>query len=476
MFRQNQWLPRLGLLLLIVFVPPVSARQQQQDEEARNWNNFRGPTHNGVSETATPPLEWSATRNVAWKTEIPGRGSSSPVVWNDRVFLTSAVNTESDDAPQPPRLTRDEILQKFDEDGDGQLSRTERAAASDFMRAEQQKLLKQHQFVVYCIDRNSGEILWQDVAATRKPSDRHHRDHGYASASPVTDGERVYFSFGSNGVYCYQLDGKKVWERTDLGEMQTRGSFGEGSSLALFEDVLILPWDHEGQSRINVLDKATGKTRWSVQRDEPTTWSTPQVVNVDGKNQIIQSGENYSRGYDLESGMELWRSTGLSTRPVATPVTRGNVGYFASSRRGAAVHAYYLNRQGDISSEAAWKIDRLAPDCPSLLLSDNRLYFLSKNSGIVSCANAEDGTMFFEGQRLNGISGVYSSPVAADGKVFITGRDGQTVVLQDAMEYKVLAQNDVGERVDATLALVDDQIFIRGERHLFCIQQSRSSE
>ncbi len=412
------------------------------NDAGKNWGNFRGPQHCGFSATAKPPTKWSASENIKWKTAIPGRGSSSPVVWGDKLFLTTAVNLSPNANPPQRRRRRGPVD------------------------------LKEHQFVVLCIDRNTGKLEWEKTVSQRKPTDGHHPDSGYASASPVTDGEFVYFNFGSMGLYCFDLEGKSVWKRTDLGTMKMRGSFGEGSSVALSEELVIVPWDHEGQSKIEALDRKTGKTVWKQERDEPSNWATPVIVNVDGKRQIIHSGEKFSRGYDLESGKEIWRSSGLSTRPVSTPVAKGNIGFFASSRRGFALNAYYLDKQGDISAEPAWKIDRQTPDCPSLLLSGNRLFYVTANQGIVSCANCEDGSVFFGPERLSGLRGIYSSPVAANGYVYITGRGGKTVVLKDGEAFDAIRTNDIGEPVDATLALVGEQIFIRGSKHLYCVQAS----
>jgi len=246
--------------------------------------------------------------------------------------------------------------------------------------------------------------------------------------------------------------------------------------MALADGMLIVPWDHEGDSRIDALDASNGETRWSTPRDEPSSWATPRVVSVGGRQQIIQSGENFSRGYDLQSGKEIWRSSGLSSRPVSTPVVKGNLGIFASARRGACLNAYRLDKTGDISDQPAWKISSRAPDCPSLLLSGNRLYYIAGNSGVVSCVQADNGEEIFSAQRLDGLRGVYSSPVAADGKVFITGRGGKTYVIEDAEGFRVIAKNEIGENVDATMALVDDQIYIRGEKHLFCIRTQKSEE
>jgi len=442
----------------------------QDSDSANNWGNFRGPNFNGVSSTAKPPTEWTAEKNVAWKVAIPGAGSSSPVIWGDKVFLTTAINKQPD-LKKPPRMSRRDLYTKFDKDGDGQLNDEERSAAQDFIIERANSGLATHQFVVLCFDRKSGEKIWEKAVNERKPITGHHPDGNYAAASPVTDGKNLFVNFGSMGLYCFDLEGNEIWKRTDLGEMKTRGGFGEGSSVAITDELVILPWDHEGQSKIEALNRKTGETVWKKDRDEPSAWATPVIANVGGKAQILQAGDSFTRGYDLKTGDELWRSSGLSLRPVSTPVVHKNLGIFSAFRQGATLNAYYLDKSGDISDKPAWKITAHSSDCPSLLLSENRLFYVSGNTGAFSCSNADDGSAFFPTQRLKGISGIYSSPVAADGKVFITGRSGKSVVIKDQEEFEMVAQNDVGEPVDATMALVGNQIFIRGKNHLFCIQE-----
>ena len=456
-------------LCLIVGISIVFANlfvSAAENDAEKNWHHFRGPSTNGVSSTATPPTKWSATENVSWKVAIPGKGSSSPIIWGEKVFLTTAVAAE--EGPKP--MTRQELYKKFDANGDGELKGEERTAAIAFARKQSKASVVENKFLVMCFDRKTGDKVWEQIAIEKTPSSGTHRDGNYAAASPVTDGSHLYVNFGSIGLFCYDLDGKLVWKRTDLGEVVTRANFGEGSSVALDGDVLVLPWDHEGQSRIEAINKKTGETLWKKDRDEPSAWATPKIVEVDGKKQVIHSGENYSRGYDLQTGDELWRASGLSTRPVASPVSKGSVGFFASARNGAVLNAFPLTKTGDISNESVWKIDRQTPDCPSLLLSENRLFYTSGNNGIVSCANADDGSLFFGPKRLGKLKGCYSSPVAAGGKVFVTGRNGVTAVLTDGEEFELLNENEIGEPVDATLALAGKQIFIRGRQHLFCIE------
>ena len=461
-----------SLVLFLALVITGSAwAQESSDDAAAHWGNFRGPNFNGLSSTAKPPTQWSAEKNVAWKVAVPGVGSSSPVVWDDKVFVTTAINKEPEKKP-PGRPKRKEIYEKFDENKDGQLSSEERAKATDFFREKAQSGLAIHEFVVLCYDRTSGKKLWEEVVAKGKPSAGHHPHGNYSAASPVTDGKHVYVNFGSMGLFCVSFEGKSIWKQEDLGEMRTRGGFGEGSSIALTDELVILPWDHEGQSKIQAFNRTTGKEVWKTDRDEPSAWSTPVVVDVAGSPQIIHAGDNFSRGYELKSGEEIWRASGLSDRPVATPVAYKNLGIFSSSRNGSTLQAYFLDKTGDISSEPAWAIKKHSTDCASLLLSENRLFYVSGNKGIISCTNAQDGSEIFGAQRLKGIGEVYSSPVAADGKVFVTGRDGATVVIEDGEDYKTISQNDIGEPVDATIALAGDQLFIRGSKHLFCIQST----
>ena len=461
-------LKKSPFLFLLLLATTTSLAAQEANEKLV-WPGFRGPNGNGTSPTAKPPTTWSETENVAWKQKIPGRGSSSPVVVGNRVFITAAAPADPN-AEVPKVLNREELTKKFDADGNGQLSRTEVAKARAFRMEQRKAAMQKQKFVVLCYDRTSGDPVWEETANEAMPSEGHHSDHGYASASPVTDGEFLYVNFGSYGLFCYDLQGNLKWKRDDLGTMTTRGGFGQGSSITIHENMLILPWDHEGQSRIEAINRDNGDTIWKQMRDEPSSWSTPLVVEIDGRKQIILSGQNYSRGYDFKSGDEIWKASGLSQRPVACPVVFENTGFFSSFRGGAVLQAIPLTQKGDVSQNGiAWSINQQTSDVPSLLLSENRLFFVGGNKGIVSCVNAETGEPFFSPQRLS-LNGVYSSPVAANGNVYVTGREGKTVVIGDAVTFGVVSTNDIGEPVDATLALANEEIFIRGKDHLFCVR------
>lgn len=404
---------------------------------AEDWPHWRGPqregglTGNGVAASgANPPVNWSAAQNVRWKTAIPGAGSGSPVVWGDVVFVTTAVPTGRSSGRLP-----------------------------------------ELDFVIFAIDRSSGDVLWKQVAVRATPHQPTHSTNGFASASPCTDGEMVYAPFGSRGLYAYTMAGELVWKRDDFGKMITRNDFGEGSSPTLSGDKLLVPWDHEGPSSLYCLNKKTGETIWQASRDEPTNWATPLVIKHDGKTQVVMNGQNMARAYDLDSGTELWRCGGQTQRPVATPVATEDLVAVGSGFRGSYLGAFDPSGSGDIEGTpfVAWTIQRDTPDIASLLLSENRLYFHKAKTGVISCVDIKTGKPYFLTQRVPAIRTTYASPVAAGGYVFLTGRGGNTIVIKDSENFEVVAENDLGEGVDATPAFAGDQVFIRSAKHLFCI-------
>ncbi len=395
---------------------------------ADNWPHWRGEGGNGVSTTATPPTEWSDTQNVKWKAELPGRGSGSPIVWEDRVFVVTSVPSQS---------------------GEG--------GALDF--------------IVICFDRETGKIEWQRTVATGTPHEGTHITNNFASASPTTDGQHVYAHFGSQGLYCLTMDGEPVWDR-DFGDMKTRNEFGEGSSPTIAGEKIIVPWDHEGQSYIYALNKLDGDILWQVERDEPTNWATPLVVTHGGRQQVVMNGQNYACSYDLDTGDELWRCDGQTERPAASAVAMGDMVFVTSGFRGSFLGAFDLGGRGDIKGTPSvlWTKGRDTPDIASPLLSAGRLYYYKAKTGILTCVDAATGVPHYASQRT-ALQTTYASPVAAGGHVYLSDRDGTTVVIKDANQYQVVATNRIGETIDATPAPVDNQLFIRGERNLFCIEE-----
>ena len=425
---------------------------------ADNWGHWRGESGNGISTTAQPPIEWSDTQNVKWKVAIPGRGSGSPAIWEDKVFVVTAVPTDGGTQQAAGETTA--------------AQQTDRPRRRGRRRGgDRSGPLPNLAFKLLCFDRQNGDKLWEQTATVATPHQRTHSTNGFASASPCTDGHHVYAHYGSRGLYCYTMDGTLKWKRDDLGRMETRNSFGEGSSPTLVGNMIIVPWDHEGPSCLYALDKRTGKTIWQTDRDEPTCWATPLIVEYNGQQQIIMNGQNSARAYDLQTGTELWRCSGQTQRPVASPVVGDGLVFIGSGFRGSFLGAFRLGGRGDIedSPNVAWTIERDTPDIASLLFSHNRLYFHKEKRGILSCVDAATGKPHYSAQRIPGLETIYASPIAAGGHVYLTSRNGNTVVIKDAEELQIVATNSVGETVDATPAPVDNELFIRGERHLFCI-------
>jgi outer membrane protein assembly factor BamB len=333
------------------------------------------------------------------------------------------------------------------------------------------------------VDRKSGQTRWQHVAKEDVPHEGHHPDGSYASASPTTDGKHLYVSFGSRGVYCYDLDGHQIWSR-DLGRMTIINRFGEGSSPVIFGDSVIVNWDHEKGSFLTSLDALTGETRWKVERDEATTWATPLLVEFQGRTQVIVNGSRRVRSYDAKTGELIWACGGQGPSAIPCPVTDGKLTFAMTGFIINSLYAIPLDSVGDITRDKekiAWKRNQGTPYVPSPLLYGDLLYFTAGNKGVLSCLNAQTGEPLIERQRLQGIDNVYASPVGASNHIYITSREGSTVVIErgalektEGEEKKpgkavILATNKLDDRFDGSPAVVGEEIFLRGREHLYCI-------
>ena len=392
-------------------------------------------------------------------------------------------------------FNREEFIKRFDKDGDGELNDAERDALREEMRRQFSqgrggersgrsgrssrgrggfggggKPTEEYRFVLLSLDRNTGKENWRSVATTAVPHEGHHRDHGYASGSPVTDGEHIIANFGSRGLFCYDMKGKLQWKK-DFGDMRTRNSFGEGTSPALHGDTVVLLWDHEGDSAIYALDKKTGKLKWKQDRNEASGWCTPVVTTHDGVTQVIVNGSRAVRSYRLSDGKMLWQCSGQTANCIPSIVVDKQTAYAMSGFRGAHVAAIKLGGSGDLtdSNSVAWTGSRGTPYVPSPLLSNGRIWYLSGNNGILSVRDTNTGKLLIEGERLDGISGVYASPVSAGGRVYIAGRNGSVSVLKDSAKLELLATNELDDKFDCSPAVVGNQLFLRGKEYLYCI-------
>lgn len=417
------------------------------DEDATsNWPQWRGPLGTGVAPGADPPVEWSEKKNIRWKIELPGLGHSTPVIWGDRIFLTAAI--------------------PFGEKLEPRFSGA--PGAHDNLPVTQK-----HEYVALAISRLDGKTIWTKSLRKDLPHEGGHNTGSLASASPVTDGKHLFAYFGSRGLYCLDLNGKLLWEK-NLGRMNTKHGHGEGSSPALYGDTLVVNWDHEGQSFVVAFDKATGRERWKVARDEVTSWTTPIIVKHNDSPQVIVPGTARMRAYDLASGKVIWECGGLSANIVATPVAADGMVFAGSSYEKRAFLAIRLEgAKGDITDtkNVVWTRIHGTPYVPSPLLYGDAIYFLRHYQGILSRVSTKTGKDLGGPFRLSAIRNVYASPVAAAGRIYITDLDGVTLVLSHSDKPDLLSINKLDDSFSASAALVGNELFLRGAKHLYCIMK-----
>jgi len=449
----------LALHLTAAAGTPTAASASGVDASAAHWPQWRGPAGTGVAPAADPPLRWSEETHVRFKVEIPGRGLSTPVIWGDTIYLTSAVPAAVVEADAATESNAADAA--GNEAGHGHAP-----GAHDNVSTSQPQ-----RFVVLALDRHDGRLLWERTVRTRRPHESTHATGSWASPSAVTDGNRLFVSFGSQGLYALDLDGKLRWE-ADLGDMQTRHGHGEGSSPALHGNTLVVNWDHQGESFLAALDARDGTLRWKVPRDEITSWSTPLLVEHGGRVQVVVSATGRVRAYDLADGSPIWQCAGLSRNVVASPVAADGWVYVANSYDWQAMLAIRLDgAAGDITGtdRVAWTLDRHTPYVPSPVLHDGRLFFLKHNHGILSSVDARSGKPLFGPRRLDGIGEVFASPVAAAGRLYIVSRNGNTAVLSAEPPFEALAINRLDDGFSASPALAGDTIYLRGERYLYAL-------
>ena len=447
----------LGIPLLLFVAWPVAA----QSSADRFWGQWRGPEASGVARFGNPPIEWSETTNVAWKVEVPGRGSASPIVWGDKVFLLTAVPVGGPDTEAATV-------------GDVRSSQPNSRASGRGRRGGRgrgQRPILRQRFTVMAFDRMTGEVVWEQVARDEVPHEGYQQANGsYAAGSAVTDGEYLFAFFGSWGLYAYDLDGRLQWE-VDLGTRIMRNGFGEGTTPTLHGDTLVVTWDHiGGQSFIVALDKRTGDERWRVNRDEIDTWATPLVVQHAGRAQVVAPAMDHVSSYDLETGEVVWQSRGTTMNAIPSPVHADGIVYVMSGYRGNNLQAIRLaDAHGDLAGTDAlvWQLDRDTPYVPSPLLYDDALYVIKSNDGILSVFDRLTGRPYYQLQRLEGVPNIFASPVGAAGRVYITGREGTTLVIRQGPSYEVMASNTLDDGFDASPAVVDNELYLRGYRFLY---------
>lgn len=417
---------------------------------SRAWPQWRGPLGTGVAPDADPPIEWSETKNIRWKIELPGKGHSSPILWGDLIFITTAAPYGEE---LPPKYSG--LLGGHDE----------------------LPITRPHKFMVMALHRRNGKVLWERTVHEELPHAGGHYTASLSSASPVTDGELLFAPFGSWGFYCLDLNGNLKWQ-TNLGLMHPLHGHGEGSSPVLYRETLIINWDHEGPSFVIAFDKRTGKQHWKVEREPASSWTTPLIVENRGKPQVIISGSKRVRGYDLATGTLLWECEGLSVENVVSSPVAGNGMVFAGSTydKQAMLAIRFDGARGDITGteQVVWTRSKGAPYVPSPLLYGDSLYFLHHLQGILTRVNAWTGRDQPGPARLKGIGTVFASPIGAAGRIYVSDREGATLVLSHEDPPKVMALNRLDESFSASPAAVDRELYLRGEKYLYCLAEDRS--
>jgi outer membrane protein assembly factor BamB len=441
--------PMKKILAILLFFTSVLCWADGEGD----WPYWRGPAADGMA-AGDAPLHWSDTKNVKWKTDIPGRGSSSPVIWGDRIFVTTAVNSGSpagEETPPAPKTPPGGRLQ----------------LSTPGPQAE-------HKFEVLCIDRKTGKILWEQTAITAVPHEGYHPTYGsFASNSPVTDGKYVYAFFGSRGMYCYNMKGELVWKKDFGVQMRMRMAFGEGMAPVISGNRLILVFDHEGDSFMVVLDKNNGKEIWRVNRDEKSNWAAPLVVDFKGQKQIVVSAVNKVRSYEFDTGKIIWECAGLGANTIPQPVRQDDLVFVMSGYQKPNLMAIRLGRKGDLTGTDAvvWSQTRGNSYTPSPVIYDNKLYVLTDN-GMVSCYNARTGEPFYQQTRLPKAYSFKSSPVGANGKLYLASENEDVIVLKMGEKFEVLATNTLTDQMFiATPAIYGGEIFLRSQNRLYCISE-----
>ena len=439
---------RIGVRVVCVCMALINGTVHAcADDIDAHWPQWRGPFANGLARTAVPS-EWSSTKNLAWKIEISGRGHSSPVIWGNRIFVTTAV----------PNTPAQELASSGDMRGPG---------GGTGVGIE-------HRFVVLCIDRKTGKVLWKRRAKVAKPHEGYHFRYGsFASNSPVTDGHYLYAFFGSRGMYCYDFDGKLIWQE-EFPPMRMKLGFGEGVAPVLDGDRLILNFDQEDQSFIVVLNKRDGAELWRAPREEGSAWSQPLVVEYGGARQAVVAASNKVRSYDVATGKVIWECRGLGANVIPSPVSAEGVVYVMSGFRNPNLMAIRLGREGDLTGSDAvlWSNTRGNSYTPSPVLDGDKLYFVSDN-GLLTCLNAKTGTPYYLQQRLPKPYSFKSSPIGAGGKLYLATEDGDVVVVKMGEKYEVVATNKINDEMFiSTPAVAEGSLYLRSVKALYCIREA----
>lgn len=439
------------VVALLISVSAISISAADKNK-ASNWSQWRGTEGSGVAHDANVPMTWSGTQNIKWKTPLPGSGHSSPIVWENKIFLTS--ETEGEVVPG---------AQAVKHVNEGQ----------DYKHPDAVGAERKHTFKVLCVARDTGKLLWEQTAYEGTVFDDRHRKSSHASPTCATDGKYVFAYFGTEGLYCYDFSGKQIWKALP-GEIATLG-MGTATSPVLAEDHVILQCDEDNgeKSFIVAYEKNTGKEAWRQPRKVQVSWTTPLLVRDKQRVQLITSGNEFIISYDPKTGNEWWRMKGHESNAIASPVTGHGLVIVSAGYPLKRMVAVKLGASGELDSLSAnivWRYNKGVAYVPSGILYGDYMYVMS-DRGMLTCLEAKTGKVIYEGARLPVLASFTASPVACNGNLLLTSEDGDTFVIKAGPQHEVLATNSLEEPVFASPAIANGMIIIRGEKHLYGISK-----
>jgi outer membrane protein assembly factor BamB len=446
----------IALLLLLATLLPVQPGEALAPEI--HWPAFRGPNASGIAEGFATPTRWnvSAGENVKWKTPIPGLAHSSPVIWGNNLFVTTAISGQTN---VELKVGLYGAIKSVEDD-------------------------TSHKWMIYCLDKRTGKIIWEKVAYTGVPKIKRHPKATHASSTPATDGRHVVAMFGSEGLYCYDMKGKLLWKK-DLGVLDSgffmvpAAQWGFASSPIIFEDKVFLQCDVQKDSFVAAFNIKDGSEIWRTPRQDVPTWSSPTVYRSGGRTLLLLNGYKHIGGYDAATGKEVWRLRGGGDIPVPTPIVAHDLVFITNAHgRMAPIYAIRLDATGDISlgenatsnKYVAWSVPRDGAYMITPLVYGDYLYS-SKDNGVLNCFEAKTGNRVYQERLGDGKSGFTASPVAAGGKLYYSSEDGDIYVIKAGPKFEVLASNDMGEICMATPAISEGTIFFRTQGHVVAITE-----
>lgn len=430
------------IISIFIFVFLISSSFAQNKG---NWPQWRGPLATGAAEKGNPPVIFSETKNLKWKTPIPGKGHATPVVWGNNIIVQTAVPT----------------TEKGDTTLKSEASRMP-GTSTNFIQ----------EYKVILVDRETGKINWEKTVTREMPIEDTHKLGSWASNSPCTDGKYIYAYFGSRGIFCLDFEGNTLWQK-DFGQIQKVMNFGEGESPFLYKDRIFIQWDSEDKSFMVALDKNTGEEVWRVDRDEKSSWATPFVVEINGNIQVITCATNQVRSYNYHTGEILWTSSGLTRNVIPNPVYADGILYVMSGFRGNALQAIDLSKaSGDITGSDAilWTYNQDTPYTPSPLLMDGKLYFLRANNGELTCLDAKTGKVYYSKEKLEGIGNLYSSPSGIGDRIYIAA-ENICLVIKAGEKFEIMSSNELNDNFHASPVIIDNKLILRGFDSLYCFSE-----